>query len=148
MRPAARTAPPASAPASAIVSALLGARRKATMPQIIRITLPELPNSVALPSFVNSIPACQLARSSAKKAPAARRIHIARGEIIEQRCEIRRRRGREQLARCGLAVSSLICPVDLEAPPELLHERLEAGRLLGASLFDDCAEPSDISLPH
>ena len=36
--------------------------------------LPELPNSVALPSRVRSIPTCQLARSAAKNAPAANSI--------------------------------------------------------------------------
>ena len=36
----------------------------------VRITLPELPKSVALPSRVRSIPTCQLARSSAKTTPA------------------------------------------------------------------------------
>ena len=72
---------PTSAASTPTPSCPDGARRAAMMPQAIRITLPELPNSVALASRVRSIPTCQLARSTAKNTPASRHSSTSRPSI-------------------------------------------------------------------
>ena len=66
-----RIAAPASAERMPSASNGRGKRRVITIAQPIRITLPELPNRVALPSRVWPIPTCQLAMSSANSTPAA-----------------------------------------------------------------------------
>jgi gamma-glutamyltranspeptidase/glutathione hydrolase len=59
----------------------IAARRIAIRPHTIRITLPALPNKVALPSRVRSIPRCQLPRSSAKNTPATTASSATRRSI-------------------------------------------------------------------